>query len=508
MSVTTLLLILDGWGHAETIDHNAIAMAHTPTYDHLLKTCPHAWLDACGESVGLPPGQMGNSEVGHLHIGAGRQVRQSLLKINQAIQTDDFYQNVPLITTMRKTKQTIHIIGLLSPGGVHSHQDHLLALTTMAAQQGHTNIAVHAILDGRDTPPQSALNAINTLDKHLKELGSGHIASLCGRYYAMDRDNRWDRTQQAYDLYTQDKYTRQAASAQAALQLAYEQNETDEFVKPTAITPNKHTMTTIQDHDVVILANFRADRMRQITQALTIADFTEFSRSIWPQLAACTTMTHYQEHLPVTVAFPQETLQHTLGECIAQAGLAQCRITETEKFAHVTYFLNGGNETVFPQEDRILIPSEKVATYDLAPDMQAHAITDAIINTIQQQKHQVIISNLANADMVGHTGNLPATIQAIETIDSCLNKILTTLKQHQGQAIITADHGNAETLYDPTQQQPHTAHTNNPVPMIYVGRPATSNTKGMLTDIAPSLLTCLDLAPPKEMTGQSLLQWI
>lgn len=504
MPKPTLLLILDGWGHRKETEFNAIALANTPHYDQLMAECPHALLDASGESVGLPAGQMGNSEVGHLHIGAGRQVPQSLLLINQVIAKNKLNENQAIINTVKQSQHTVHIIGLLSPGGVHSHEEHLHALIATAAYHGAKTIAIHAILDGRDTPPQSAQASITKLEQQLKTLGVGHIASICGRYYAMDRDQRWDRTQKAYALYVDGVAARQADSASAALTLAYHDDETDEFVRPTLITN-----TTIKDGDTVIFANFRADRMRQLVKALTQPDLTTFDRPTLPKLARACTMTSYQDGLSVDVAFPKVPLKKALGECLSEAGLAQWRITETEKFAHVTYFLNGGSEAIASHEQRILIPSDQVATYDLAPAMQCDAITDAIIAVFDKHDDPVIISNFANADMVGHTGNLEATIAAIEAIDHCLGRLLEALRRHDGQMILTADHGNAEQLFDPKQGQPHTAHTNNPVPMIFVGSdtPTKCQTKGALTDIAPTMLTCLGLPIPKEMSGRTLLQW-
>ncbi len=503
----TLLIILDGWGYSKILENNAIAMANTPVYDKLVADCPMALLEASGESVGLPSGQMGNSEVGHIHIGAGRQVPQSLLKINQTIASDKLADNHVIKAMLGDCQKTLHLIGLLSPGGVHSHEEHLFALLSLAAQQGVQRIAVHAILDGRDTAPQSALASLQACQQHLDELTANHgvqsaqIATICGRYYAMDRDSRWDRTAVAYDLYTQPSWPQIAEHAFAGLEQAYANGLTDEFVQPTRTAD-----TMIVEGDSVIMVNFRADRMRQLTKALSLPNFDAFARQHHPR-CHITTMTSYQDDLPVQVIFPHPHLTDTLGECLAKHGLKQCRIAETEKFAHVTYFLNGGSESVFDGEDRILIPSDKsVATYDQAPAMKAKPITEAIIKAIQARNHHVIICNFANADMVGHTGNLEATIQAIETIDASLGIVLTCLEQHQGQALITADHGNAEAMYNPDKAQAHTAHTTNPVPLIYVGPKALCTTTGALSDIAPTLLQGVGITQPDAMTGQSLIQ--
>ena len=518
MASPLLLMILDGWGYCEKPHHNAIALANTPHFDQLMKTCPTALLDACGESVGLPPGQMGNSEVGHLHIGAGRQVPQSLLRINQAIQKDALTQNPKLNTLFSNTQQTLHMIGLFSPGGVHSHEDHLLSIASLASMKGVKHLALHAILDGRDTPPQSALSGIEKADAFLKALikdkantlESASIASICGRYYAMDRDNRWERTALAYHLYTQPSQppssTEQTAkhfSASETIKQAYANGLSDEFIPPTRLTDSG-----IQNGDSVIFANFRADRMRQLVQAFIEDDFNAFKRDHCPNLASLATLTAYQENFNCPCIFPQLPLEDTLGACLSEEGIAQCRIAETEKFAHVTYFLNGGNEKTFPGETRILIPSnQSVSTYDQAPEMQAIDIANAVIEAIEKGEHQAIICNFANADMVGHTGNLKATIQAVETIDQCIGSIIQSIKQHDGQAIITADHGNAEAMFNADNQQAHTSHTNNPVPMIYIGPPAQCDSHGKLLDIAPTMLKCLGIEPPSTMKGKNLIHW-
>lgn len=496
-----LLLILDGWGYSDQKKHNAISHANTPTFDKLLSEYPQTLLEASGEAVGLPEGQMGNSEVGHLHIGSGRKVPQDLTRINNEIQNGKFYKNQTLIKAIQKAKQidkAVHIIGLLSPGGVHSQETQIAAMIKMVAEQGIKKNYLHAILDGRDTPPKSALTSIKKID--------GNIVSLIGRYYAMDRDKRWERTQVAYDLLTEGKYEYHATTAEEGLEIAYEHNETDEFVKPISIYSASEKPITIQDGDVVIFMNFRADRARQLTHAFTDKIFSHFNRKIVPRLSAYVTLTLYAKDINAQVAFPPLKLHNTLGEYFASLGLHQLRIAETEKYAHVTYFLNGGVERPNPNEERILVPSPKVATYDLKPEMNAIEVTDKLATAILSNKYDVIMCNYANPDMVGHTGDEAATQQAIETIDACIKRIIDSLHQVGGEALITADHGNAEMMYDEKTKQPHTAHTSNLVPLIYVGRNAKFTSNGALDDVAPTLLYLMNLDIPSEMTGQNLLQ--
>ncbi|MDP1574935.1 MAG: 2,3-bisphosphoglycerate-independent phosphoglycerate mutase [Coxiellaceae bacterium] len=500
-----VLIILDGFGYREAPEHNPTRTTPTPTIDRLYAENPYVLIEASGEAVGLPKGQMGNSEVGHLHIGAGRKVPQDLVRINQAIQQGDFFNNtiiVDAIQTAQKNDKAVHVIGLLSDGGVHSHVDHIEALLKCIHQNGVTKNYLHAITDGRDTPPQSAraqLERINTL-------GFGKIISLCGRYYAMDRDQRWDRTQLCYDLLTQNIAAFQSNNALTALEAAYARGEKDEFILPTIVGEP----IAIQDGDVIIFANFRADRARQLTHAFMDENFTAFVRTKKIALSAYVTLTEYYEEAQIKVAFPPFSLHNTLGEYLASKGLTQLRLAETEKYAHVTYFMNGGIETPNKGESRQLIPSPKIATYDLQPEMSAIAVTDALTFAIESGEYDVIICNYANPDMIGHTGNVIAAEQAMIVIDACLARVLIALKKVSGEALITADHGNIECMYDGKTNQPHTAHTQNLVPLIYVGRPATvsaiTEVTGALDDVAPTLLYLMGLEKPVEMTGHHLFE--
>lgn len=495
------LIILDGWGHREDHKHNPILEAKTPFIDSLFKNYPHTLIEASGEAVGLPKGQMGNSEVGHLHIGAGRKILQNLTRINRSIKANTFDQTpafLEAINMAKKNNSAIHVMGLLSPGGVHSHENQIYSLMALLKNQGIHESYLHAFLDGRDTPPQSAMTSLKKL--------SPHITSIVGRYYAMDRDHRWERTQVAYDLLTTAKADFRADTAEEALEMAYNRGETDEFVKPTHITKENKSPVTIQDNDVVIFMNFRADRARQLTHALTDQHFSGFTRSVFPTVSLYVTLTHYAKDIQTNVAFPSAPLNNTLGEFVANNGLRQLRIAETEKYAHVTYFMNGGYEEAFVNEERILIPSPKVATYDLMPAMSAAEVTDQLTTAITSEKYDLIICNYANPDMIGHTGNSDAAKQTISVMDDCLKEVINALKKVDGEAIITADHGNIEIIYDEENQQAHTAHTNNPVPLIYMGRPARFlKNDGALDDIAPTLLMLLALTQPAEMTGHNLL---
>ncbi|AKQ33289.1 2,3-bisphosphoglycerate-independent phosphoglycerate mutase [Candidatus Coxiella mudrowiae] len=512
-----VLIILDGFGESEETAHNAIKLANTPTLDELWLHCPHTLLHASGSTVGLPEGQMGNSEVGHLHIGSGRKVPQDLTRIDEAISSGDFFKNPVLIDAIEKAKQhdkAVHIIGLLSPGGVHSRDTQIAAMIELVHLQGVKKNYLHAILDGRDTPPKSALSSIKKIDKQFlsysqspsKGTTQAKIASLIGRYYAMDRDKRWDRTQKAYDLLTKGIATHHAATAEEGLALTYEQGETDEFVKPTSIHCNGGKRLTVQDGDVIIFMNFRADRARQLTHAFVDNSFTAFERKVTPKLASFVTLTTYEKNLDASVAFPPMQLTNTLGEYLSRLGLRQLRLAETEKYAHVTYFLNGGQEAPFPGEDRMLIPSPKIATYDLQPEMSAEEVTDKLIEMIKNGDYDLIVCNFANPDMVGHTGEEAATKTAIHTIDNCLKRILEALQSAGGEALITADHGNAEKMFDEKTKQPHTAHTCNLVPLIYVGKKAQFQKGiGALDDVAPTLLFLIGLKKPFEMTGRNLI---
>jgi len=498
-----VLLILDGWGYREKAQGNAIATALTPTWDKLKASCPHTLLSGSGEKVGLPSGQMGNSEVGHLTMGAGRVVYQELTRLSKAIETGTFFENPVLqnaFAQAHNTKRAVHIFGLLSPGGVHSHEDHIFACLKMARQHHQGPLYVHAFLDGRDTPPKSAQASLKKLTSFLEPL-KANLASVCGRYYAMDRDQRFERTKMAFDAIAHGKAPFTAKSGEQALELAYQRQETDEFVQPTCMTNTR----PLKEGDVVIYMNFRADRARALSEAFTAAHFNGFDRGNFAKPGAFVTLTQYDSQLLANVAFLPVTIQKTLGEHLKDQKKTQLRIAETEKYAHVTFFFNGGKEPPLKGEQRVLIPSPKVATYDLKPQMHAPELTDALVKHILSQQFDVIICNYANADMVGHTGNFEATIKAIETLDSCLAKIVAALKKVDGQVLITADHGNAEYMLD-EKGQPHTAHTSAPVPLLYVGQQPISLKPGTLADIAPTLLSLMALPIPNEMTGQSLIK--
>lgn len=505
-----VLIILDGWGHCDQVEHNAIAAAHTPFWQHLWKAYPHTLAEASGLAVGLPEGQMGNSEVGHLHMGTGRLVQQDLTRINADIASGEFHQNPALTDTIDhliKTNRALHVFGLLSPGGVHSQEDHIFEAIKVAAERGLKKIYLHAFLDGRDTPPRSAEDSIFNAEKIFQSIGCGKIASLIGRYYAMDRDRRWERTERAYDLLTQGDAAYKTASAHEGLALAYARGESDEFVLPTAICAQDENPVVLEDGDAVVFMNFRADRARQLTHALTDKTFSAFSRKQFPVLSSFITLTEYAADIVAKPAYPPLSFTNFFGEYISNHGYQQLRIAETEKYAHVTFFFNGGEEAPCVGEDRVLIPSPKVATYDLQPEMSAPELTNRLIEAIKSQQYDVIICNFANPDMVGHTGDFKATVKAIEVINTSLEKIITELKQVGGEALITADHGNAECMFDLDTQQPHTAHTTNLVPVVYVGRDAIPTMQeGVLYDIAPTLLYLMGIEQPKEMTGRPLFK--
>ncbi len=505
MKITpVLLIILDGFGYRVDTDHNAIALAHKPNFDRLWRDYPHTLIDASEKSVGLPGAQMGNSEVGHLNIGAGRIVQMELTRVEVAIQDGTFYTNPALSQAVELAKHNnsaLHIIGLLSPGGVHSHEDHLFAMVEMAARNGLKKVYVHALLDGRDTPPRSAEQSLLRMQDKCTAAGTGRIASIVGRFFAMDRDNRWERVQIAYDLLTQGKAPYSAATAIAGLSLAYARNENDEFVQATVIGDK----VGMQDGDVAVFMNFRADRARELTRALSDTVFDGFKRERFPKLASFVTLSSYGEDFHLPTAYQPGTISNGFGEYISGLGLKQLRIAETEKYAHVTYFLNGGKEQPYPGEDRILVPSPKVHTYDLKPEMSAFEVTDKLEEAIRSGKYQSIICNYANADMVGHSGNLAAAIKAIEALDICLGRVVSTMQQSGGEVLITADHGNAEQMIDRTTHQAHTAHTLNPVPFIYIGRKAKIASSGALQDIAPTMLSLMGLPQPQEMTGKPLV---
>lgn len=512
MQITpVVLLILDGFGHSEQWQDNAIAQANKPNLDNIKRSYPHTLINASEHYVGLPDGQMGNSEVGHLNIGAGRIVFQDFERINNSISTGEFFQHAALTQAIQQLKangKALHIYGLLSDGGVHSHQSHIHAMITMAAQLGLANIYVHAFLDGRDTPPISAAPYLAALEAHIRATGAGKIASISGRFYSMDRDKRWERVSPAYHMLVQGEAEFVAPSAAVALQNAYARDESDEFVKCTVIRQTDEAPIRLEDGDCVVYMNFRSDRARQMTDAMLNADFAGFSRARVPQLAHYFTLTQYDQNQPkAEPVFAPFTVPNTFGEYVAALGLKQLRIAETEKFPHVTFFFNGGEETVYAGEDRILVPSPKVATYDLQPEMSAPEVTDKLVDAIFSQQYQAVICNYANGDMVGHTGNLKAAIQAIETLDTCVGRVVAAAKSVGAEVIITADHGNAEMMFDPGSDQAHTQHTTNLVPLMYVGRKAHLSEAGALSDIAPTLLQMMGLPQPAEMTGKCLIQF-
>jgi len=489
-----LLAILDGWGHSDKKIGNAIYYAHTPNFDYFWRKHPHCLLEASGEAVGLPAGQQGNSEVGHLNIGAGRIVYQESLKILKAIENGSFFENKVLTEAMKKAKEhRLHLMGLIGNGGVHAMMEHLYALLEMAKEYGVKDVKIHCFLDGRDTPPKSAIEFIKELEEKLASIGIGKIASLIGRYYAMDRDKRWDRTKKAYDMLVRGK-ARKAKNAIEAIEMAYENGETDEFVEPTIIDED----AVIKNGDVVIFFNFRPDRGRQLTKAFIEKNFKEFERM--PLKVHFVTLTKYDKNFDNPSAFETEDIKNTFGEVISSNGLKQLRIAETEKYAHVTYFFNGGREEPFKNEHRCLIPSPKVATYDLKPEMSAYEVTKEVLKRMDE--YDVIILNYANPDMVGHTGNWNATLKALEAVDECLGKVVNKVIEKKGIAIITGDHGNAEEMFE--NENPKTSHTTNPVPFILVGYDAKLK-NGKLGDIAPTMLYLLGIDKPKEMTGENLI---
>jgi 2,3-bisphosphoglycerate-independent phosphoglycerate mutase len=512
MHVTpVLLIILDGFGYREECDNNAICQARKPHWNFFWNSHPHTIIDASEQAVGLPVAQMGNSEVGHLNIGSGRIVYQDYTRIEAAIASGEFKTNPVLtqaVTTARDNRSTLHILGLLSPGGVHSHELQIAAMLEMAVKGGVSDVCVHAFLDGRDTPPKSAEASLVMLQKKCADLKGGRIASVVGRYYAMDRDQRWERVQDAYDLLTTGKAQFQAADAVTALRDAYARGENDEFVKSTAIVPVGGKPAEMRDGDVVVFMNFRADRARQMTRALTDPGFSGFARARMPKLGYYCTLTSYGEDFKLPAAFGPQSVANGFGEYLSAQGLKQLRIAETEKYAHVTYFFNGGIETAYPGEDRLLVPSPKVATYDLQPEMSAYEVTDKLVAAIQSRKYDAIVCNYANGDMVGHTGLLAAATRAIEVLDECLGRVIKAMQETGGEVLITADHGNAETMLDEINHQPHTAHTLNLVPALYIGRKAKIADGGSLRDVAPTLLKMMGLPQPPEMTGKPLIEFV
>lgn len=497
-----ILIIMDGFGESDQLDGNAIASAKTPNIDRLARSYPKTTLGAAGLDVGLPPGQMGNSEVGHLNLGAGRIVYQDYTRINLAIEDGSFFDNPVLtgaIDGVLERGGALHLMGLLSDGGVHSHNSHLYALLSLAKARGIERVSIHAILDGRDVPPRSALGYFRELEEMIDAAGVGKVATVAGRYYSMDRDRRWERTKLAYCAMTSSEGL-QAAGPKEAVKAGYSRGEDDEFIRPTVVDPEG----MVEDGDAIIFFNFRPDRARQITKAFTTPDFCEFETKKMKVHFVC--MTEYQESIKASVAFPADHLTDTLGDVVSRAGLLQLRIAETEKYAHVTFFFNGGREEASPGEDRLLIPSPKVATYDLKPEMSAFLVTDAVIEKIKEDSYDLIVLNYANSDMVGHTGIFEAAVKAVEVVDECVGCVASEVLARGGAVLLTSDHGNAEKMEDRTTGQHHTAHTSNRVPFVLVkdGERARLRDGGILADVAPTVLELLGLLPPPAMTGRSL----
>ena len=502
---TTLLVILDGFGHRTAIEDNAIRAAQTSNIDRLWRDAPHTLVSASGLDVGLPEGQMGNSEVGHMSLGAGRIVYQSITRIDQAIANDDFAANTAYQTAIDAavdTGKAVHVMGLLSEGGVHSHEAHLFAALQLAADRGATKLFLHAFLDGRDTPPRSAEHSLMRAEATFSALGVGRIASVHGRYWAMDRDNRWDRIKKSHALLTEGTADYYADSAADALASAYARGEDDEFLEPTGIGDP----VLFENGDTVLFMNFRADRARQLSQALVDPAFLGFARSAVPDIRLVTT-TEYASSLSCPIAFPPDKLEDSLGEVLAKCGHTQLRIAETEKYAHVTFFFSGGREATFAGETRALISSPDVATYDKQPEMSAREVTDSLVSAIESGDYDFIVVNYANGDMVGHTGQFDAAVTAVETLDECIGRVERVLLAHGGEGLITADHGNCEQMRDYENDQPHTQHTTEPVPLIYIGvKGRKLDAKGgILADIAPTILALMDIDAPSAMSGRSLL---
>jgi 2,3-bisphosphoglycerate-independent phosphoglycerate mutase len=499
-----LLMILDGWGYREERESNAIAIADTPCWDEMWQQDPRSLIETSGQSVGLPEGQMGNSEVGHMNIGAGRIVYQDFSRITKSIEDGNFSDNTQICSAVDAAianDSTVHIMGLLSPGGVHSHDDHFVATVELAADRGAASIAVHGFLDGRDTPPRSAGASIDRMQAVLDTIPGADFATISGRYYAMDRDQRWSRVKLAYDTIASAQSEHHESTAGIALDQAYAREENDEFVKPTVIG----NASGVNDGDVILFVNFRADRARELTMAFVNEPFDGFKRDrILLEDFVC--MTQYMAGLPVSIAFPPSTLPRLFGQELARAGLRQLRIAETEKYAHVTFFFNGGEESPFPLEQRILIPSPDVATYDLKPEMSCVELTEKLVDAIHSGQFDVIVCNVANPDMVGHTGKMDAALIAVKAVDRCLTEVRAAIDSTGGEMLVTADHGNIELMKDPASGQSHTAHTTNKVPFLFHGRRANMKDGGSLRDIAPTMLALLGLSQPGEMTGRPLLE--
>lgn len=503
-----VLMILDGWGHREDTQSNAILAANTPVLDNLWATRPHTLISASGLDVGLPDGQMGNSEVGHVNLGAGRIVYQDFTRITKAINDGEFDSTPALVENIDKAVKAgkaVHIMGLLSPGGVHSHEDHIVASIKLAAKRGAKEVYFHGFLDGRDTPPRSAKASIERIETLFSELKCGRLASLVGRYYAMDRDNRWNRVEKAYNVIALAEGDFNFDNGVEALNAAYERDENDEFVAATTITPTGAAPASINDGDTLIFANFRADRAREITRAFVEPDFDGFARKRTPNLSAFVMMTEYAADIDAPIAFGSTPLVNVLGEWFEKNNKTQLRISETEKYAHVTFFFSGGRESEFKGETRDLIPSPQVATYDLQPEMNSEMLTDKLVEAIKSGKYDAIICNYPNGDMVGHSGVFEAAVKACEAVDSCIGRVVDALEEFGGEALITADHGNAEQMADLKTGQAHTAHTSEPVHFIYVGRDAEPMQGKALSDVAPTMLHLMGMEQPSEMTGTPIM---
>ncbi|MFD1217008.1 2,3-bisphosphoglycerate-independent phosphoglycerate mutase [Microbulbifer celer] len=501
-----VLLILDGFGHSEHSEHNAIAAAKSPVWDQLWANRPKTLIHTSGMAVGLPEGQMGNSEVGHMTLGAGRVVYQNFTRINKAIEDGDFFKNPAYTAAVDKAvanNGAVHIMGLLSEGGVHSHEDHIVAMVTLAAQRGARAIYVHAFTDGRDTAPRSAESSLARLTQVCDSVGMARVASIAGRYYAMDRDNRWDRVQPVYDLITQGTAEYEAADAVSGLAAAYERDENDEFVAPTRIG----APAPLEDGDAMIFMNFRPDRARQLTRAFTDPGFDGFARAKTPKLADFVMTTEYAGDINASCAFPPEAMVNSFGEYLQNQGKTQLRIAETEKYAHVTFFFSGGREEPYTGEERILIKSPDVATYDLQPEMSAPEVTDKLVAAIESGKFDAIICNYANGDMVGHTGDFDAAVKAVEALDGCVDRVTKAALAAGGEVLITADHGNVEEMFDAGSGQVSTQHSTLPVPFVYVGeRDVTMRDGGSLADVAPTMLSLMGMTQPAEMSGEPLVK--
>ena len=505
-----VLLILDGFGHSDDQEYNAIAKAKTPNLDSLFKEYPNTLINASESYVGLPSGQMGNSEVGHLNIGAGRVIQQDIERIDKSIKNKKFFSEPKLngnFQSLKKNNKSLHIFGLLSDGGVHSHIKHFDAILLLAKNNGLKKVYIHAFLDGRDTPPKSAEKYTVEIENSCQKYKTGSLATLCGRFFAMDRDNRWERTKDAFNLLVHAKFKYQAKSSLEAIKEAYDRNETDEFISPTLII-NNDGFEGINNNDTIVFMNFRSDRARQITDAILNDKFDYFDRGAFPKDLSYFTLTEYDKKQKKAKAiFEPIQINNSLGQFLSNRGKTQLRIAETEKYPHVTFFFNGGEEEVYAGEDRILIPSPKVETYDLKPEMSAYELTEKLCEAIISQKYDVIICNYANGDMVGHTGNIVAAIKAIESLDDCIGQVSNSLKEINGHMLITADHGNVELMMDEKNNQLHTQHTTNLVPFLYMGKECSINKTGSLSDIAPTILYIMGETPPKEMTGATLINF-